>query len=197
MHVDDGGWDREHPRAVALFEVLARVLIAPLIVAHRLRLLRFESGSQLLSLAPGTLGVLVRRVWYRALLASCGERLRVGFGAMIRYRTTRIGDDCAIGFGNRIGFADIGDHFMSSDYVTVMGGRHQHGSERGDVPMRFQPGELTRVVVGDDVWAGAGAVVLADVAAHSLIAAGAVVTQAFPEWSTIGGVPAKLIGERR
>jgi acetyltransferase-like isoleucine patch superfamily enzyme len=50
--------------------------------------------------------------------------------------------------------------------------------------------------IGNDVWIGAGARVLADVASHSIVGAGAVVVRTFPEWCVLGGVPARVIGER-
>jgi acetyltransferase-like isoleucine patch superfamily enzyme len=34
------------------------------------------------------------------------------------------------------------------------------------------------------------------IGSHSIVAAGAVVTKTFPEWSVIGGVPARLIKSR-
>ena len=54
------------------------------------------------------------------------------------------------------------------------------------------------VVVEDDVWCGANVTILKGVTiGHgSVVAAGAVVTQSFPPYSIIGGVPAKLIKMR-
>ena len=55
-----------------------------------------------------------------------------------------------------------------------------------------------RVVIEDDVWTGANVTILKGVTiGHgSVIAAGAVVTQSFPPYSIIGGVPAKLLKMR-
>ena len=54
------------------------------------------------------------------------------------------------------------------------------------------------VVIEDDVWCGANVTILKGVTiGHgSVVAAGAVVTQSFPPYSIIGGVPAKLIKMR-
>jgi maltose O-acetyltransferase len=62
--------------------------------------------------------------------------------------------------------------------------------------MRLQPSHFERIVVGDDVWIGSAAVVSAGVADHTIVAAGAVVTERFEEWRILGGVPAKPIGVR-
>jgi acetyltransferase-like isoleucine patch superfamily enzyme len=63
--------------------------------------------------------------------------------------------------------------------------------------MRLQGGEHTCVRIGDDVWVGASATISADVAAHTVVASGAVVTRSFDEHDILGGVPAKPIGSRR
>ena len=54
------------------------------------------------------------------------------------------------------------------------------------------------VMIEDDVWCGANVTILKGVTIGrgSIIAAGAVVTQSFPPYSVIGGVPAKLIKMR-
>jgi acetyltransferase-like isoleucine patch superfamily enzyme len=59
------------------------------------------------------------------------------------------------------------------------------------------------MVIGDDVWIGANAVILPGVkiGTHSIVAAGAVVTKDVPEFSLVAGIPAKVIkkleGDRR
>ena len=54
------------------------------------------------------------------------------------------------------------------------------------------------VVIEDDVWCGANVTILKGVTIGrgSIVAAGAVVTQSFPPYSIIGGVPAKLLKQR-
>lgn len=54
------------------------------------------------------------------------------------------------------------------------------------------------VVIGDDVWIGAGAAILGGVRIETgaVIAAGAVVTHDVPPYAIVGGVPAKAIGKR-
>ncbi len=52
------------------------------------------------------------------------------------------------------------------------------------------------VIVGDDVWIGAGAVILPGVTIGrgAVVAAGAVVTKAVEPFTIVGGVPARVIG---
>lgn len=55
--------------------------------------------------------------------------------------------------------------------------------------------KIGKTIIGDHVWIGANAVILAGkkVGSHSVVAAGAVVTKNIPEYELWGGVPAKFI----
>lgn len=55
--------------------------------------------------------------------------------------------------------------------------------------------KVGKSIIGDHVWIGANAVILAgrSIGSHSIVAAGAVVTKDIPEYELWGGVPAKLI----
>jgi acetyltransferase-like isoleucine patch superfamily enzyme len=180
----------------AASEPVGRALVAPLLLTYRLRVVSFRTVGEALSLVPGPVGILLRRAWYGETLASCGKGLRVMFGSVIHNPATRVGDECWFGMSNKIGLADIGSNFMSSHNVCIVSGRHGHGMVRGEVPISRQPFEPSRVTIGEDVWVGAGATVGADVASHSVVGMGAVITATFPEWSIIAGVPGRVIGER-
>jgi virginiamycin A acetyltransferase len=193
----NGGWDAARPRTVAFAQQIARIIVAPLVLAYRVRLVSYKTAGHALSLIPGAAGLLLRRAWYGATLASCGKRLKVLFGAVINNPDSRVGDDCNIGELNRVGLVEIGPNFMSSHNVCIVSGRHQHGYEKGDVAMRDQPSTPRRVKIGEDVWVGAGATIGADVASHSVVGMGAAITRTFAEWKILAGVPGKVIGERR
>src|SRR3954451_16666830 len=136
----DGGWDVARPRTVAAAERFAQAVVAPLVLAYRLRLIRFRTAANGLSLIPGGAGILLRRAWYGATLANCGERLKVLFGAVIHQPDSRIGDDCQIGDLSRVCLVEIGWHFMSSHSVCFVSGCHTLGYERSDIAIRKQPG---------------------------------------------------------
>ena len=55
------------------------------------------------------------------------------------------------------------------------------------------------IVIGDDVWIGTAVSILGSVriGSHSIIAAGAVVTKDVPEYAIVGGVPARVLRERK
>lgn len=101
----------------------------------------------------------------------------------------------------RIGGYDrvsIGRHCIISDFCYIGGLNHR--SDRTDVPIALQGVERRGgVVVGDDVWIGAGAAVLDGVriGGGSIIGAGAVVTGDIPPYSVAVGVPARVVRSRR
>lgn len=72
-----------------------------------------------------------------------------------------------------------------------------HGIER-TLPMNRQPNIVEPIVIGSDVWIGAHAVILRGVTVGkgAIIASGAVVKHDVPAYSIVGGVPARVIGER-
>ncbi|UJR80413.1 Galactoside O-acetyltransferase [Sandaracinus amylolyticus] len=112
-----------------------------------------------------------------------------------------IGDDTYVGSHNNLraagGAITIGRKCLISQHVTIVAANH--GTSRLQ-PMKDQPWDVTRtgVRIGDDVWVGAGAVILpgTTVGDGAIIAAGAVVSRDVLPYQIVGGVPAKVIGER-
>lgn len=73
-----------------------------------------------------------------------------------------------------------------------------HGLDPGR-PVREQPVTSRGISIGADVWIGANAGITDGVRIgdHAVVAMGAVVTRDVPDWGMVGGVPARLIGDRR
>lgn len=110
----------------------------------------------------------------------------------------RIGQKC--GF-NRFSVIDASESIEIKDYVRVGPNcyitDHDHGSDLS-IPVGIQPLISKPVMIGYDVWIGAGAIILKGVKIgdQAVIAAGAVVTKDVPAREIHGGVPAKKIGMR-
>lgn len=105
-----------------------------------------------------------------------------------------IGDHTRIGIHNTIiGPVTIGSHVNLAQGITVTGLNHIFA----DPSLRIdeQGVETKPVVIGDDVWIGANAVILPGVTigSHCVVAAGAVVSKDVPGNTLVGGVPAKVI----
>ena len=105
-----------------------------------------------------------------------------------------IGDHTRVGLHNTIiGPVTIGSHVNLAQGITVTALNHNF-SETGK-RIDAQGVSTTPVVISDDVWIGANAVILPGVTIgrHSVVAAGAIVTKDVPDGCVVGGVPAKII----
>ena len=101
---------------------------------------------------------------------------------------TRIGLHCTV-----IGPVTIGNHVNLAQGITVSALNHNFEDTR--LRIDEQGVNTSEIIIDDDVWIGANAVITAGVhiGRHSVVAAGAVVTKDIPEYSVVGGVPAKVI----
>ena len=101
---------------------------------------------------------------------------------------TRIGIHCTV-----IGPVCIGHHVNLAQGITVTALNHNFADTNRRID---EQGISTRpVVIGDDVWIGANAVILPGVTIgrHVVVAAGAVVTKDVPDYCVVAGVPAKVV----
>ena len=89
----------------------------------------------------------------------------------------------------------IGDNVLIGSDVQIID--HEHGMVRNDL-IRDQPARIGQVVIGDDVWIGAGAKILMDttIGVGAIIGANAVVTSDIPSYAVAVGVPARVIKYR-
>lgn len=177
--------------------VLSWPLTVPLALVSRVSDIVFRSCSEALSLMPYFPGVILRGEFYRFALRECGKNVIVEFGAVFIYRDVCVGDNVLVGRYTIVHHCDIGSHVLIGERVTLLSGSRQHRFDRTDIPMALQGGFKRRIRVGNDCWLGSHAVVMNDVAQGSIVAAGAVVTEAVPPGGIVGGVPAKVIGSRQ
>ena len=105
-----------------------------------------------------------------------------------------IGDHTRIGLHNTIiGPVTIGSHVNLAQGITITALNHNFSDAEKRIDE--QGVNTTPVVIEDDIWIGANAVILPGVTIgqHSVVAAGAIVTKDVPPHSLVAGVPAKVI----
>jgi len=138
-----------------------------------------------------------------------GERCTVGRFAYIATTNPligepgeglKVGDHSNIGPYSYIGcsgYIEIGNHVMMGPRVNLLS--EQHNFDDPDTPMKSQGIHRSFIRIEDDCWIGANSTILAGVTVGrgSIIAAGAVVTKDVPPHSVVGGVPARIIRQRK
>ncbi len=165
---------------------------------------------------------LMRRALLRALCLSVGNDLQVGVGVVLKHpETMAFGDSVFIGSqvmiqGRFDGTCNIGSHVWIGpqayfdarhltlhDYVGWGPGAKVLGSAHTGEPIE-QPIITTDLIIkpvvieiGADIGMNASILPGVRVGAHSIVGAGAVVTQDVPEYSIVAGVPARVLRSRR
>ena len=166
-------------------------------------MLRLEFESLFFGLAaiiPTTFGVIVRAGLCKLLLKSSG-----GF-CWIQPRVTIIhGERITVGshfaansgsYLNGLGGIEMGSHVLIGSNVTISSGQHPID---GRCPPVFARQSLPKkIVIEDDVWIGAGAVIMPGVrlAQGTVVGANAVVTRDTEPYSVVAGAPARTIRKR-
>lgn len=124
---------------------------------------------------------LWRGVWFAdPQKVVIGDAVTIGKSAMlISVDAIHIGNRVMIGHGSQL--------------VTA-----GHGIPEGRGTMRTAESVTAPIVIQDDVWLGASAIILPGVTigTGAVVAAGAVVTSNVEPFTIVGGVPARIIRER-
>lgn len=134
----------------------------------------------------------------KMLLAKCGNHVNIEKNAEFAH-SVELGDHSGLGINCRIsGKTLIGNNVMMGPNVLIF--TKNHAFDRIDIPMNFQGiSEEKPVVIEDDVWIGANAIILPGVTVSkgSIIGAGAVVTKNVPAYAIVAGNPAKILKYRK
>jgi len=176
---------------------------------------------------PGGTGSRLRRLYYKPRFRYMGRNINILPGCTIRgERNIICGDNVGIGLYAQFyagiqegsGFIEIGNNTTFNSCVmlnadtggVILIGRNvligpnvvfrasNHAFGRRDMIIRDQGHKSGRIIVGDDVWIGANAVILpnVDVGTGAVIGAGSVINKEVAPYTIVGGVPAKQVGVR-
>lgn len=141
-----------------------------------------------------------------------GDNVSVGHGAIIIVSDEKSSSDIRsslkIGSGSAIneyaniraagGKIKIGRNCMIAQFVSMVASNHMIDCIEPMINATWDS-RRTDITIGDDVWIGAGSIILpgVHVGSGSVIAAGAVVTKDVATGQIVAGVPAKLVRMRK
>ena len=176
---------------------------------------RFRDGE-------GVFDSFMRRVILKGLCRSVGNDLQVGVGVVLKHPETMAFGDCVF-IGSQVmiqgrfdGTCRIGNHvwigpqayfdarnLTLEDYVGWGPGAKVLGSVHTGEPIE-NPIITTDLVIkpvvietGADIGMNASILPGVRIGAHSIVGAGAVVTSDVPAYTTVAGVPARVLRSRR
>jgi acetyltransferase-like isoleucine patch superfamily enzyme len=114
----------------------------------------------------------------------CGESIFLG-------KNSHINQYCCI-WASKNSKIVLGDNLLMGPGVKIFSSNH---STKIGIPMNTQPYREKDIIIGNDVWLGANAVVVAGVTIGdgAIVAAGSVVTKDVPKNTIVGGIPVKPI----
>lgn len=179
---------------------------------HKARLSRISRALRLLasSLDPRAWLHAVRLVnYYNYSHVSPRRRLRVGPGANISPNAIfsnperieigarlNLGARCTLWAGPGTGRIVIGDDVLFGPEVMVTAANYRFNDGS---PVTAQAMDEADVIIGNDVWLGARAIVLpgSRIGDGAIIGAGALVRGAIPAGAIAVGTPARVVGQRR
>lgn len=153
----------------------------------------FSLSAQWFALFPGFFGSFARAAFYKMTLADCSIDVVIGLGSYFSRSAAIVGPNVSIGSYCIIGNATIGARSQISSHVDIPGGRSQHIRDaRGRLSDTLEASG-TPLVIGEDCWIGAAAVVMANVGSQSTIGAGSVVVREIPSGKVAIGAPARPV----
>lgn len=143
---------------------------------------------------------LLRYALLRSLAESCGEIVDIRSNVyLFALERLKIGSRVSIHplcYLDATGGLTIGDDVSIAHGVSVLTTEHRWTDVT--LPIRDQGVSEEPVIIGSNVWIGAGARILGGVTlgSGSIIAAGAVVTRSVEPMTVVGGIPAVVLKRR-
>jgi acetyltransferase-like isoleucine patch superfamily enzyme len=152
----------------------------------------------------------VECIAYRPERFIVGEKVSICNGTVLAFGDNlngfgriEIGSHTWIGQYNNLRVCDggnllIGSHCLISQFCTLIGSNHS--IYKGEL-IQSQGIDRTKlgIIIGDDVWLGAGVTVTpgVQICEGAVIGANAVVTRSVPAYEIWAGCPARKVGERK
>ena len=178
------------------FEVNEDVNLYDLIWRYTVR----DTLLGLLNLVPGAVGVIMRLIVYKLAFRSAGSGLFIMENVSIKFpERIKVGNNVGINefcWLSADGGIRIGDYVRIGPHVDIISFDHNYSDSSRTI--KSQGKSTGKVVLEDDVWIGAGAIITkgVNVGEGAVIGAGSVVTEDVPEYAVVVGSPAQVIKYR-
>ena len=145
----------------------------------------------------GRFWVLTRYILIRKMAKSCGQNVSIKKHIyLFHIKELSIGNNVCIHEGvyiNAAGGLTIGDNVSIGHGSDILTFNHQWYDP--STPIKYNDVVKKGVTIGNDVWIGVGAKIMAgvNIGDRTIVAAGAVVTKDVMSHTIVGGCPARLI----
>ncbi len=166
-----------------------------------LHLVLEEYAGFLVRNLPSIEGMLIRRIIYHALCKKLGRDALIYPGVyLVHTYGIKVGDRLSVNSGAMLdgrGGITIGDSVMIGPNAVLVSSSHMY--RQVAQPMTSCDHEMQPLVIGDDVWIGANTFIKGGITIYNgvVVAAGSIVLHDVDEYKIIGGIPARIIGDRR
>lgn len=148
----------------------------------------------------GIIAIGKRYALLRTLSKGLGENVRISEDVYIKNPDKlTIGNNVSIWpmcYLECSGGVFIGNDVSIAHGVTIMSEEHIY--KVNEIPIKDQGKSFAPVIIGDNVWIGAKAIILSGITIEegAIVAAGAVVTHDVQSYNIVAGIPAKTIKVR-
>ncbi len=153
----------------------------------------FQFWAHCFALAPGVPGNYLRRGFYRLTIDRCHGRFIIGFGALFVHRKVEVQEGVYIGPYAIVGSAVLRKRCSIGSRVSLLSGANLHELGEDGRWTPYDPSRLQQIDIGEDVFIGEAAVVMADVGERAMVSAGAVVSAPVPRELVVAGNPARFV----
>jgi virginiamycin A acetyltransferase len=153
----------------------------------------FNTCAQTVALLPGLPGMILRRGFYRLALDSCARDCFIGFGVIFTHRAVVVEPHVYVGPYALIASSRLREGCLIGSRASILSGGALHALGPSG---RWLPADMTKMVqveIGVGAWIGEGAIIIANIGAGSMVAAGSVVAMPVLGGVLIGGNPARMI----
>ena len=175
-----------------IYRTLLLIQMAPFLVwallKNKLPFSNYKNITIAISKFTGEKGVILRQYFYKLTLDSCGNNLRVHYGAFFVYPNVKVGNNCTVEEYSIVSLCDLGDDVIIAARVSIMSGGNHHEIDKLDIKFVDSLLPLKKVKIGSNV--------MNDIPDGMVVGAGSVVTKVFQPDSIIAGIPAKVMRKR-